>query len=286
MHFLPPSEPPKPSENGPYEEMHFRETVECISSKVPSNLNEETTTDSSRPREAPDLAVGSSSSSEVREEGDGEAPMADVVSVETPVMAAPVEPAPVIVDPAPVEPAPVIVDPARAALDARIEAIAPGDENCEVRRALEDASHDMLKTAKLGGSSSPIDHVRMAIDKAATNPKRRDTIESLARGILRNWVKEGFPAVIAPDAPACRQPAPDLEALRGAAIEKRRADDQAEANELALKARWDSLPQATKDAKEAEFERADPQPSSDRVLIRVWTLRLRKTCLEWLASQP
>jgi len=176
----------------------------------------------------------------------------------------------------------VIDEAPRDALVATIREIAPEGE---AREVLIDASHDLLKTARLAGSRSPFDHVRMAISKAASSTKRRDTIESLARGIMRNWAKESFPAIVAPAAPGLAQPRLDLEAERRIAVEKRRAAETANADHDALKARWESLPLAAKDSAHAEFERAEARPS-DRVLVKLWELRRQEWCLKRLASQP
>ena len=136
-----------------------------------------------------------------------------------------------------------------------------------------------------GGSRSPFDHVRMAIEKAAASSKRRDSIESFARGALKNWVREGFPAINAPSAPGLAKPHPNPEADRLAAVEKRRAEAQAEAAANALKARWEAIPQTTKERAFAEFERENPRPS-DRGALSLWELLKRTWCREeWLKSQ-
>jgi hypothetical protein len=172
-------------------------------------------------------------------------------------------------------------DASRQDLIASIEEVARGEP--EVRRALLDAVRDMLKTAKLAGSPSPYDHVRMAIAKADANPKRRGTIESLARGILRNWVDEGFPAIHAPEPPGKPKPRPDPAAEIKASVERRRAALAAEAEARALKARWDSLPGPEREAIESKVDREYPElaeiPDGLRKVAR------RNQCLEILGRR-
>jgi hypothetical protein len=182
-------------------------------------------------------------------------------------------------EPARVEPDAGAVDPARKALIAKVEEIVPGSDNREVRRAIYDAVPAMLKTANLAESSSPLDHVRMAIEKAARSPSRRDSIESFARGVVRNWVDEGFPAVVAPEPPGKPKPRPDPEADRLAAVERRRAEARAEAEARDRRERWESLPEPVKEAASAEFERANPRPA-DRTLAKLWEVQRRAWCLE------
>jgi hypothetical protein len=145
-------------------------------------------------------------------------------------------------------------DPGRAALIAKIDEVAPGPDNREVRRALGDAARDMLKTARLAGSSSPFDHVRMAIEKAAASPKRRDTIESLARGILKNWAREGLPAVVAPEPPGRAKPI----VASDRAAEYRAEAKRVAAEKAAVKARWDARPEAERAAIEARVRADNP----------------------------
>ena len=149
-------------------------------------------------------------------------------------------------------------DPARLALIARVQEIAPGEARQGERQAILDAIPAMLKTAKLARSPSPspFDHVRMAIEKAASSPKRRDTIEGLARGILRNWVDEGFPAIVAAEPPGKPKPPPDTEAEARASAERRRAELAAEAGRAAELAE-----------KEARFE-ALTGPQREQVVAR------------------
>jgi hypothetical protein len=150
-----------------------------------------------------------------------------------------------------------VEDPARLALIAKVEEIAPGKENRDVRRAILDAVPGLLKTARLAGSPSPFDHVRMAIEKAASNPKRRDTIEGLARGILRNWVDEGLPAIHAPEPPGKPKPPPDTAAEAEGARSRRRAELAAEA----LRDRWNKLPVDDPERRSigAEVDRVHPE---------------------------
>jgi hypothetical protein len=235
---LAPSEAPEPA---PPPESNFPESGKFVSPKVDGNSRrEETTTDSPRAREADD--VGSSSSSRDLE---GELSESDAA--------------------------------ARASLIASIDRIAPEAENPEVRRPLLYASRDMLKTAELAGSPSRFDHVRMAIEKAAESPKRRDTIESFARGVLNNWAREGFPAINAPVPPGRPKPPPDLDAERLAYVERRRADEAVEARKQAQRDRWDRLSEADKDALWAEFERENPR---NQGALKFWESHRRLWCLE------
>lgn len=167
----------------------------------------------------------------------------------------------------------------RSELIAAIEEIAPGPDNREVRRAIQDAARDLIKTAKLAGSSSPFDHVRMAFSEAAANPKRRKSIESLARGIVRNWATEGFPAIVAPEPPGRPKPRPDPEADRRAAVEKRRADARTEAEAEARKARWEALDEPAKDRIRAEFEAENPG-LTDGVPMKFREFQKLHWCLE------
>jgi hypothetical protein len=231
--------------------------------------NEETTTDSSRPcaREGPGDVGSSSSSSQSLESGAGQE----------------------ATGPDPGQPVAELGDDqvgseaggddlGRAALVAKIEEIAPGPENREIRRALRDAARDLLKTAKLAGSSSPFDHVRMAFEKAVANPRRRDTPESLARGIMRNWAREGLPAIVAPKPPGLAKSRPDPEADRVAAVERRRSEARADAEARDRRERWELLPEPAKEAAWTEFERANPRPTA-RPLVSFWEVQRRDWCL-------
>ena len=167
-------------------------------------------------------------------------------------------------------------DPSRAALASRIRELTPGPENEEVRRALMDSARDLLKTARVGRSPSPFDHVCLAIEKAAGNPDRRDSIESLARGILKNWAREGWPAVNAPAPPglARRAATPDHPpVLEAYAVERR----SVEAADAAPKARWEALPAAEREAIRAEVAAENPG-------LARWPNMLEPLCLARLAA--
>lgn len=171
------------------------------------------------------------------------------------------------------------LDLGRAALIAKVEELAPGPENREVRRAIYDAVPGLLKTAKLAGSATASDHVRMALEKASGSRKRRDTIESLARGIVKNWAEEGFPAVATPPPPARAKPPADIEADIRAAVERRQAEVREEAERRARQARWESLSGPERSEIVAEFERSEAGPA-ERVPARFREVQARDW---WLA---
>jgi hypothetical protein len=166
-------------------------------------------------------------------------------------------------------------DSDRAVLVARVEEITPGPGNAEVRRAICDALQWMLATARLGGSPSPADHVRIAIEKAAASPARRESIESYAKGTMRNWAREGFPAIVAPEPPGRPKPAPDPEADRRAAVERRNAALAAEARDRSARDRWEALPEPAREAFRAEFERTVPRPPAGP-FRKLWEVQARQ----------